>query len=305
MIYLAIAILCGALFSALFKICQRQGISTLWAILFNYITATLVSWVPLFVGQATGGAAVVNPFAHSWVWLAFVQGILFMAGFSVMSGCTRYCGVALTNVAARSSLIVPVVLSWLLLSQPAPAWLPIVLVLIALAFTALGGKQSSDTNGGEPPHGLARPWVIMLLVLCFYGISDFSLKVVQDSVTRSCGTDEALLQSSLSALTGTIFLTATVVSLIVAVCRPKAKRPVYSWKGALIGVVLGLANLCCTACMLRALTQLSTGIFYPLYNIGVVIVGTLAGILLFRERLCPLQCIGLALAIFAIYLFFR
>ena len=307
MLYLLVAILCGALFSVIFKLCQRRGISTLWVILFNYVTAAVVSWGSLFVTQASGGAAVVNPFAQGWVWLAALQGLLFMAGFSVMAGCTKACGVALTNVAARASLIVPVILSWLLLGQPAPAWLSVVLVIVALVLIALAGEGTvggTAQGAGAKKSILQRPLVILLLVFMFYGISDFSLKLVQNSVQQQCGTDEALLDSSLSALTGTIFLMAAVISLLVAVCRPKDKRPAYSLRGILAGVALGLANLCCTAGMLRALTVLSTDVFYPLYNIGVVVMGMLAGVIFFKEKLRPLQYAGLAIAIIAIVLFF-
>lgn len=306
MIYLLIAILCGALFSAIFKICQRQGISTLWVILFNYITGAVVSWGSLFIGAATTGAAVVNPFIHSWVWLGLLQGALFLGGFAMMSGCTMFCGVALTNVAARSSLILPVIFSWLLLSQPAPAWLPVILVIVSLMLIALAnGTEKKDRENGKKVLFVRRPWFVMLMVFLFYGISDFSLKLVQNSVSTQCQTDGTPIENSLSALTGTIFLMAALLCIVIVVIRPKGKRPTYSMRGILAGIVLGLANLSCTACMLRSLNVLPTGTFYPLYNIGVVLVGMFAGVVLFKERLHPLQYVGLFVALVAILLFFR
>lgn len=306
MIYLLIAILCGALFSAIFKICQRQGISTLWVILFNYITGAVVSWGSLFIGAATTGAAVVNPFIHSWVWLGLLQGALFLGGFAMMSGCTMFCGVALTNVAARSSLILPVIFSWLLLSQPAPAWLPVILVIVSLMLIALAnGTEKKDRENGKKVPFVRRPWFVMLMVFLFYGISDFSLKLVQNSVSTQCQTDGTPIENSLSALTGTIFLMAALLCIVIVVIRPKGKRPTYSMRGILAGIVLGLANLSCTACMLRSLNVLPTGTFYPLYNIGVVLVGMFAGVVLFKERLHPLQYVGLFVALVAILLFFR
>ena len=49
---------------------------------------------------------------------------------------------------------------------------------------------------------------------------------------------------------------------------------------------------------------MSTGVFYPLYNIGIVLVATLAGLLFFGERMKWVQVAGLALAVGAIALSF-
>lgn len=306
MLYLIIAILCGTTFSVIFKICQRMGISTLWAILFNYVTAAIVSWVPLFIASSRGGAPVVNPLAQNWIWLALIQGALFLGGFSVMSFSTRACGVALTNVAARASLILPVILSWLILSQPAPAWLSVILIIIALVLVATGNGTGSKVEASAEPKGLlAHPRLIMGLVFLFYGISDFTLKLVQHRVSILCDGDATLTESHLSALTGTIFIMASLLSIVVLIFRPKQKYERGTLSSLVAGVLLGLANVGCTACILRSLTVLSTGVFYPLYNIGIVLAGTLAGMLLFKERLRPLQYIGFALAILAIALFFK
>ena len=56
--------------------------------------------------------------------------------------------------------------------------------------------------------------------------------------------------------------------------------------------------------MLRALGVMSTGLYYPLYNIGIVLVAALAGILFFNERLKWAQVAGLVLAVAAIALSF-
>ena len=301
MLYLLIAAVCGALFSIIFKVCQRRGIDTMQAILFNYVTGILVAWIPLFAKQLSGGPAVVNPFAQSWIGLALLQGFFFMSGFIVMAQSTRHCGVALTTVAARASLIIPVILSWILLAGPTPQWIPVTLVIAALVIIAFG--RGSDTASKKKTEGKA--YMLFFFVFLFYGIADFSLKAVQNTVSLQCGNDSALVRRQLTALTGTIFLMAALLSLLVILCRPKSQRSPWSWRSAVAGTLLGLANLGCTTCILLSLTILPAGTFFPLYNIGIVILGTLAGILLFKEKIRPLQFLGLAIAIVAIILFFR
>ena len=296
MFFLLLAALCGALFSVIFKVCQRRGIDTMQAILFNYVTAVLVAWIPLFARQLGGGPAVVNPFGQSWIGLALLQGFFFMSGFIVMALSTRRCGVALTTVAARASLVIPVVLSWLLLAGPAPQWLPVALVVVALVLMAAKASPKASPS----PSAL-----IFFLVFLFYGIADFSLKAVQHSVSLQCAGNEALVGHQLSALTGIIFVMAALLSLLVVLFRPKRQRQPFDARAVVAGALLGLANLGCTTFILRSLTILPASTFFPLYNIAIVILGTLAGILLFREKIRPLQYLGLAIAIAAIILFFR
>ena len=301
MVYLLLAAFCGALFSVIFKVCQRRGIDTMQAIFFNYVTGIVTTWAPLLIHQATGGTEVVNPFAQRWIWLALLLGFFFMNGFIVMAQSTKKCGVALTTVAARASLIIPVILSWLLLAGSAPKWIPVLLVLTALVIIAFG--QGNKANGLQKSGG--RKWVLFFVVFFFYGICDFSLKAVQNSISQQFGSDSALVNRQLTALTGTIFLMAALLSLTVVLLRPKSQRHPWSWKAAVAGIFLGLANLGCTTFILRSLTILPAGTFFPLYNIAIVFLGILAGLLVFKEKIKPMQYLGLLVAIVAIVLFFH
>ena len=317
MIFLLIAILCGSLFSVVFKLCQQRGIDTFQAILFNYVTAFIVTWAPMMWSWARGGSAPVNPLSEKWLWMAALQGFFFCYGFALMSHSTRLSGVALTNAAARASLVLPVIASWLLLSQPAPAWFPVLLVIVAMLLMVV---QPSDAVQNR-----RRALLFLVLVFFFYGVSDFSLKLVQHVVATQHAGDEPLIARNLSALTGTIFFFAMCYSLVAVVWKNASARRAQSaacdekpalqtsantsiptsWREIAAGMALGLVNMTCTSCMLRGLNVLSTSLYYPLYNIGIVIVGTLFGVLLFRERLRPSQYVGLAVAILAIALLSR
>jgi len=164
------------------------------------------------------------------------------------------------------------------------------------------GKGNTDSSQGSTEK---KAYLLFFFVFLFYGIADFSLKAVQNTVSTQCGDDSALVSRQLTALTGTIFLMAALLSLLVVLFRPKSQRKPWSWRAVLAGALLGLANLGCTTGILHSLTQIPAGTFFPLYNVGIVILGTLAGILLFKEKIRPLQFLGLAVAIIAIILFFR
>lgn len=311
MIYLIIAILCGALFAVVFKICQQHGISTSKVILYNYITGVLISWIPILINVCSSGG---NTWASyqlepSSYLLAMIQGGFFTCGFLVMDTSTYRSGVALTTAAARASLILPVILSWAILSQKEPKWLPVILVLVALMFIILPNEQQKHdpTQYRSKSDAARRRKAAFALagVFLFYGVSDFSMKIVQQQVVPSA--DDSC---RLNALTGTIFLMAALISLAICIfSKPKPtkeqlanKHPILS--AIIAGVILGAINLGCTSCMIRSLSELSTGVYYPIYNIGIVILSTIIGLAFFKEKIKWLQILGLIIAIIAILLFF-
>ena len=54
--------------------------------------------------------------------------------------------------------------------------------------------------------------------------------------------------------------------------------------------------------MLKALGVMDASLFYPLYNVGVVLISLLVGVLFFKESLRPVQIGGIVLAGAAIVL---
>ena len=304
MLYLILAIIGGSLFSIIFKLCQRHGVDGRQVTLFNYALAFLFTLLPIILHVAVDrdtDAAHYLPGTSSWL-LAAVQGVLFTTGFIVMDRSTQRSGVALTTVCARASLILPVLLSWMLLSQPAPSWLPVLLIIVAMALII---GPSGARPAGRPSPGRPGRFALMFALLgvfLIFGFSDFFLKVVQHSVSER--TEPALVDKQLSTLTCIIFLMASIASLIVCVVSGSFHRHRVRWATVGWGALLGIANIGCTSCTLRALVSMPTGTFYPLYNIGIVLVATLAGLLFFGERLKWMQVAGLVLALVAIGLSF-
>lgn len=307
MLFLILAILCGSLFSIVFKLCQRHGIDGLQVTFFNYSIAFLFTLLPIMARAAFDkgvSAGDFVPAASSWP-LAFIQGALFMTGFSIMDRSTRKSGVALTTVCARASLILPVLLSWILLGQPAPSWLPVLLTVVAMVLIVgpIGSGRAGRRVADRPSKRHATMFAL-LGVFFVFGLSDFFLKVVQHSVEKGHSLDPAMMERQLSALTCIIFLMASTVGLAVCLLSGSFRKHKVTWATVGWGALLGFANIGCTYSMLRALGVMSTGLYYPLYNIGIVLVAALAGILFFNERLKWAQVAGLVLAVAAIALSF-
>ena len=315
MIYLLFAILFGSLFSVMLKLCQRWQIDSQQVILFNYASAFIITLIPILIRMAGPGGVPPRDFAlqPASIGACILQGILFLAGFSIMDLCTRRCGVALTTTAARASLVLPVLLSWILLSQPAPSWLAVGLILAAMVLIVLpAGEEkpagapalTAEAGPATAPANRRRAALALIAVFIAFGLSDFTLKLAQHSVVPVSAGDDTLLHRQLDALTCVIFLMASIAGLIVCLVTGSFRKHKIGWRSLLAGLALGLINIVCTSCSLKALSVLATGTFYPLYNIGIVIVATLIGVLFFKEKLRPLQIAGLVVAIAAIALSF-
>lgn len=308
MLYLFLAIILGSLFAVLFKICQKKNIDTAQVILFNYVTAVVFSSAAILF-KVWGGKADFATYAldAKSILLAILQGAFFYAGFFIMNRSTWRSGVALTTAAARASLVIPLILSWLIFSQSEPSWLLVGMILVAMLLMVLPAqseKHDSKYQTGISEKTRRRKTMLALVaVFVIYGLSDFLLKVVQNSVQTSAGLDSQKVY---------IFLSATVVSLVACIASGSFKNDGkrnrsslhqgFRMRNLIGGIILGLINAGCTSCMLLALGHISTSTFYPLYNIGIVVLATLVGVLFFKEKLKLLQVAGLVLAAAAIAL---
>ena len=284
MIYLITAILFGSLFAILFKIFQRKGIDALQAIGINYVVAfALGSLGSLTQGFSTTGIA-------SWILPAMGAGLFMMGSFVTMNMTTRSHGIAIATIAARVAFVVPVLCAFLFLHGDEPRWLASALVIASLLLI-FHHRQEINTS----TRNLLNP----IPVFICYGMANFLLKLSQQIVAQNGGGN-----AELSLVTGVAFLSALLFTVIYYMMQPRSSRQPLRWNNVVAGIVLGVVNMGCTFFLLKSLMTIDSSIFYPVYNITIVLIATLAGRFGFGERLTPLQYGGIAVAIAAIILFF-
>lgn len=316
MIFLVFAVICGSLFAVVFKLCQKWEIDTGQVILFNYVAASLIS-LGSILAKSIAGAVPVSAYMIPLqsVLLAVIQGAFFYLGFLVMNRSTWRSGVALTTAAARASLVLPLILSWVVFSQSVPSWVSVGIIIAAMLMMVLPAQSEKHdakylSNITDRQRRI-KTMLALVAVFFTYGFSDFLLKVVQHSVEKGA-TSEELMQAGLPLQMLVIFVSASVVSFVACIVTGSFKNDGdhhgqslhqgFRWRNVLGGIVLGLINTGCTACMLQALGRISTSLFYPLYNVSIVVVSTLVGVIFFKEKLKPIQIAGLVLAAAAIVL---
>lgn len=288
MLYLLLAIVAASTYSILFKIFACRDVDSLQAIAFNYLTATLLG-ISLSLGSLGSGVVLRG---GDWA-MAVAMGVMFMAAFVLMARSTARSGVSVTTVAARVSLTIPVVCSYLFLpAQVEPRWGAIAVILIALVMV-IWQPRKGEASGTHPKKqgggGLLLPFAVFVL----FGLNNFCLKWCQNGLEGEGGA---------SQLSAAIFLFAALASGVYYFAVSPTRR--FSWQAMVGGVALGVANFFTTYFMIMALELLPSGVFFPIYHIGIVALVTTLGVAFFGERLSWLQIGGLALAAVGIVAFF-
>ena len=229
MIYFLTAVACASIFSIMFKLCRLKGVDLSQAMLVNYAVGAVFCLIQ--VSAASSPSLEVGDFLGSLpFYLACFIGIFYVSGFIVRDYSTQKCGVALTTVSARSALAVPVILSWLFLSDKAPFWPAVILVLVSLILIAWPQNGfSADSKGGKSLDRIA----ILAELFLIYGFCDFSLKFVQH-----------LVQSQVppALVTLFVFISAFLISLVFCLVKGVFRKHGFTWRELLAGLLIGIAN---------------------------------------------------------------
>ena len=99
-----------------------------------------------------------------------------------------------------------------------------------------------------------------------------------------------------------IFIIAFLISLCVLLYNFITRKKRFSWKNFFCGMILGTANFGNILFYIKAHQSLSNepSVVFSAMNIGVILMGSLVGILIFKEKLNKLNYIGIVLALISV-----
>ena len=287
MSFLLAAALCSVLVSVLLKLARRLAVDVGQAIAWNYVVAAALSaWV-----FAPAPAAL---HAAMGTWPALLGlGVLLPTIFLALAGSVRHAGIVRSEVAQRLSLLLSLLAAFALFGEAlsGPKLIGIALGLLALAALVW---RPAPTAGEAIATATAR-WGYPLLVFVGFGVIDVLFKrVAQTGVP---------LGAALLAM----FALALAVSLVLQGWRLARGATRLDVRSLAAGALLGLLNFGNILCYLRAHQALpgQPALVFAGMNLGVVGLGALAGLVVFRERLSRFNLAGLLLAVAAIALLAR
>lgn len=277
MIHVLLAALCSVLVSVLLKLARRFDIDVGQAVAWNYVATGALT---LLVLQPS-----LQPLRQAdapWLTLAAL-GLLLPTIFLALAASVRHAGIVRSDAAQRLSLLIPLLAAFTLFGE---ALAPLKLAGCALGLLALAAMVWRD--GRDADGNGATRWGWPLAVFAGFGLIDVLFKRVAAG----------------GLPLGSALLAVFALALLVAFALQLLRRVRFTARSALGGLLLGAVNFANILFYLRAHRALpdSPSLVFASMNLGVVALGAVAGVALFRERLSRINAAGLLLALAAIAL---
>ena len=281
--YLLLSVLFSSLIFVIFKLYTRFKIETLYAIITNYVVACIVGL--LFYD---GEVELAHIPQKNWFLGAMALGMLFILVFNLMAATSQKLGVSVASVATKMSFVLPAFLGIFLYKEHLG-----VLKIVGIAIAVLAVYFVSVKNTGD----VFKLSMLTLPFLVFLGSGtiDTAIKLFQERYVP---------EHEFALFSATVFAAAAVVGLIFIITNSIKKPLKINLKNVGGGILLGVPNFFSIYFLLKALDYkgLSSASIFTLNNVGIVMLSTLLGILLFKEKLQSRNWLGIALAVISILL---
>lgn len=267
MIYLLLAIICGALLSIVMRLSQRHVGNDLSMLGFNYITCVLFS----VIASGEGNIFPSQEGNYLTLGLGVINGFLYLGGFVLLQVNIERNGVVMSTTFMKLGLLVPMVFSLLVFGERMNLMQSIGTIL-AFAAIVLIHLQKEETN-------FSFKWGLILLLLVNGGANGMSK--VYDEVGHETLSPQFLLYT---------FATACLLCWSLAIYK-KEKLSKYH---LIYGILIGVPNFLSAKFLLKSVQLLPAVIVYPTFSVGAIIIVSLVSICLFKEKLNRRQWIALA-----------
>ena len=273
--FVILSVICSVSVGIFLKVAKRFQLNVFQIITFNYFSALLLTYFAYQPNLVVEQKSV--PYSL-FISLAFLLPIVFF----IQAKSIKLTGIVKTDIAQRLSLFIPLIASYYLFNETFSS-LKIIGFIVGFSaiFFTLNKKSESKSDN----------WVYPLLVLLGFGIIDILFKKVAVFKDFSFTTSLFL-----------IFCGAFIVSIIFLIGKIIVKKEKLEMKNVLWGLALGILNFGNILFYLKAhkaLAENPSTVFAGM-NMGVIILGSIAGILLFKEKMTKWNYFGIVLAIISI-----
>lgn len=287
--FLILCILSSTGIFVIFKVIDRIGLPAFPIIVINYLAATLLGFL-----IHAGPVSLTNLRTVNWLPASVLIGVLFIVFFFVIGYSTRKAGISVTTVASKMSVIFPIVFSLAIDPSDRLSTVKLAGILCALAGVGLTVLKPSASRFD------IKVIYVPLILFIGMGFVDSLVKYAQHHFVRD--PDTALFGA-------VVFLNAFLSGLIMTILFPHYHRWFLKPSVWGLGILLGGVNFGSIYFMVRALnyrspvgTGIDSSVVFGVNNIGIVGLSVLAGLWIFREKLLPLNWIGIVLSVAAILL---
>ena len=268
--YLVLSIISSVSVGILLKIAKRFQVNIIQIITWNYATAFGLTYI--FFKPQIKERIVKIP-----IELLLSLAILLPIVFLFQNASIKNSGIVKTDIAQRLSLFIPILATFNNYKI-----IGLVFGFSAIFFTL--SKKSEHKNSEVN-------WIYPTLVLFGFGIIDTLFKRV------------AILNAvPFTTLLFFIFCGALLLSILIVLYKVIIQKETIKLENSYWGIGIGILNFGNIVFYLNAHKVLhnNPSTVFAGMNMGVIILGSIAGILIFKEKLSKLNYIGIFLAILSI-----
>ncbi|PWA06295.1 DMT family transporter [Flavobacterium laiguense] len=277
MLFLILSIICSVTVGVIFKFTRVYSLSTIQIVAANYAAALVLCY--LFFSPDLGALDVTSPWG---IYTAL--GVFLPSVFLFLVASIKYMGIVKTDAAQRLSLFIPILAAWFLFGEH---FTSLKIAALLVGFPALLLILAKPTSNQE------NKWIYPALVLLGFGVIDILFKQIALYTTLP--------------FTTSLFVVFTIALVIMGtavgyeILFRKAKL---NFKSFLFGGLVGIFNFGNIFFYLKAhqaFAENPSTVFAGM-NMGVIVLGSLVGIVIFKEKITKLNATGLFLALLAIVL---
>jgi len=277
MLFLILSILCSVIVGVIFKVSRKYTISTTQIVAWNYVFALFLCY--FFFSPDLSAINTAAP------WEIYVPlGILLPTIFLFLAASIKHMGIVKTDAAQRLSLFIPILAAWLLFNEEFNSLKLIAFIIALPALLLILSKKSDNLN---------NKWIYPAVVLVGFGAIDILFKQIA-------------LATSLPFTTSLfiVFGISFIIILAVALYEIILKKTPFKSNNLLFGALVGLFNFGNILFYLKAHQAFAKNpsTVFAAMNMGVIIIGSIVGIVIFKEKVSRYNYFGLLLAIVAIVL---
>ncbi|WP_140936661.1 DMT family transporter [Sphingobacterium lumbrici] len=281
MIYVFLSVIFSVTVSIVIKIARSRQVDTQQLVLWNYPIAVLMTYFLLKPDLS-------NTTIQQWPLMIYIPlAILLPTLFIFIALAIRTSGIVKTDIAQRLSLFIPLIASFVVFGE-AVVWTKMIGIgvgLVAIVFSISWNKQVNDTQ--------KNVWIYPFVVFLGMGIIDVLFK----QIAQHSGVP--YLTSMFIVFVLSMLVAFGILAYQVGILKRNLDKNAIGW-GLLLGV-FNFGNIYLYMKAHRALPD-NPSIVFTAMNIGVIVLGGIVGIVLFKEKLSKINQIGLFLAIISVLL---
>jgi len=275
MLFLLLSICCSVAVGIIFKTSRRYDVAIPQIIMWNYAFAITLCY---FIFKPD-----VNTVNASALWGIYIPLMLLLPSiFLFLALSIKHMGIVKTDAAQRLSLFIPILAAWFIFKEDFNTLKIIALLVGFPAVLMILLKRDTNQN---------KSWIYPAIVLTGFGIIDILFKQIALYTTLPYPT------SLFIVFCGS--LAVSVIAVTIQIVSGKQKfGSINLFFGALVGL-FNFGNIYFYLSAHKAFADNPSTVFASM-NMGVIILGSLTGIIIFKEKLTKINYIGLCLALTAI-----